>query len=120
LKLVNKYLAVRRDGTVLECPYLVIGARDPAAPAALRALADEYEALGMDAELVDDLHGQANDWERFRVEFGDGDPDAPLHRTDDPSVVARFQETYGSARTYPNGELHPMGADFVIRTEDTE
>jgi len=111
VKLVNKYLVVRRDGTVLECPYLVIGARDPAAPAALRAYANQAEQLGFSEELVDDIRGQADDWERFCSEFGEGDPDAPLHRTDDYTVTSRFSETYGSARTYPNGKLRTMGGD---------
>lgn len=33
----GKYLVVRRDGTAPAWPYIVLGARDPSAPAALRA-----------------------------------------------------------------------------------
>lgn len=40
MKIFNKFLVVRRDGTVPDWPYLVLGARDPAAPAALRTLAE--------------------------------------------------------------------------------
>lgn len=98
MKLVNKYLVLRRDNTVPDFPYFVIGARDPAAPAALRAYAAEAEKLGMDSEFVADLLGQADDYEIFRREHGDGDPDAPLHRTDDPDVVSRI--TWGSQRIY--------------------
>lgn len=99
MKLFDKFLAVRRDGTVPDWPYLVIGARDPAAPAALRAYADEAERLGMDQEYVNDIRGQAGDFDRYRREHGDGDPDAPAHRPDDPETVARIKA--GSHRIYP-------------------
>lgn len=36
----GKYLIKRRDGTVPEWPSLVLGAKDPAAPAAINAYAD--------------------------------------------------------------------------------
>lgn len=96
MKLFNKFLVVRRDGTVPEWPYLVLGGRDPAAPAAIRALADESDRLGMDPEYVEDLRGLANDFDRYRSEHGDGDPDAPPHRTDDPETIARMRA--GTAR----------------------
>jgi hypothetical protein len=101
MKLWDKFLVVRRDGTVPDWPYLVIGARDPAAPAALRAYADEAERLGFDAEFAADVRGQAADFERYRAEHGDGDPDAPAHRPDDPETVSRFKA--GSQRIYPDG-----------------
>lgn len=100
MKLWNKFLVVRRDGTVPEWPYLVLGARDPAAPAALRAYADAAEGLGMDPEYISDIRGQANDWERYRAEYGEGDPDAPPHRPDNPEVVGRLRA--GSERLYPS------------------
>jgi hypothetical protein len=101
-KLWDKYLVVRRDGTVPDFPYLVIGARDPVAPAALRAYADEAERLGIgDPEWHADIRGQARDFERYRAEHGDGDPEAPPHRLDDPETVARFKA--GSKRIYPLG-----------------
>jgi hypothetical protein len=100
-RLWDKYLVVRRDGTVPDFPYLVLGARDPAAPAALRAYADEAGRLGMDKEFCEDIRGQAADFERYRAEHGDGDPDAPQHRRDDPETVARLKA--GSHRIYPEG-----------------
>jgi len=99
MKLVDKYHVVRRDGTVPDWPFLVIGARDPNAPAALRAYADEAEHNGYDSEWIADIRGQADDFERYRREFGDSDPDAPLHRTDDPETVSRIKA--GSKRIYP-------------------
>ena len=91
MKLWNKFLVVRRDGTVPDWPYMVIGARDPAAPAALRAYADEGERRGYDPEFIADMRKQADGFERYRRENGDGDPDAGPHRKDDPDTVARFK-----------------------------
>jgi hypothetical protein len=99
VKLWDKFLVLRRDGTVPDWPYLVIGARDPVAPAALRAYADEAERLGYDAEWVADVRGQADDFERYRAGHGDGDPDAGPHRPDDPETVSRIKA--GSHRVYP-------------------
>ena len=42
----GKYLVQRRDGTIPEWPYFVIGAADPAAPKALQAYADACEKSG--------------------------------------------------------------------------
>lgn len=89
-KLWNKFLVLRRDNTVPEWPYLVMGGRDPAAPAALRAYAATARQLGMDPELCDDIEGLSDDFDAYRAEHGDGDPDAPPHRPDDPAVVSRF------------------------------
>lgn len=90
MKLWNKFLVVRRDGTVPEWPWLVIGARDEAAPAALRAYAVEARALGMDGEYADSIEELADTFDAYRHAHGLGDPDAPPHRNDDPSVIARF------------------------------
>src|SRR6266852_4279170 len=99
MKLWNKFLVVRRDGTVPDWPYLVIGARDPMAPAALRAYADEAQRLGVgDQEWWDDIRGQANDFELYRKIYGDGDPEAPPHRRDDPATVVRIKA--GSQRMF--------------------
>jgi hypothetical protein len=101
VRLWDKFLVTRRDGTVPDWPYFVLGARDPAAPAALRAYADEAEKRGMDPAYVADLRFQAADFERYRHEHGDGDPDASPHRPDDPGTVARIKA--GSHRIYPEG-----------------
>ncbi len=100
MKLWDKFLVVRRDGSVPEWPYFVMGARDPMVPAALRAYADKAEKLGIgDQEWWDDLRGQAGDFERYLSENGEGDPGAPPHRIDDPAVVSRIKA--GSHRIYP-------------------
>ena len=55
----GKYLVKRRDGTVVEWPSFVLGARDPHAAAALRAYADsvedEIKALGEQEALAKGL-----------------------------------------------------------------
>jgi hypothetical protein len=90
-KLFDKFLVQRRDGTVPDWPYLVIGARDPAAPAALRAYADEAAEVGMSAEYRADIRRLADSFEEYMSEHGQGDPDAPAHRPDDPAVVAQIK-----------------------------
>ena len=89
-KLWNKFLVVRRDGSVPEWPWLVLGARDPVAPVALRAYAEEARRQGLDPDYARDVERLADDWERYRKEHGNGDPDASKHRIDDPVVVARI------------------------------
>src|SRR5215467_4596370 len=85
MRLFNKFLVIRRDGSVPEWPYLVMGARDPAVPPALRAYADA--AHGMDEEYLSDIRALADSFEQYRMIHGPGDPDAPPHRPDDPEVV---------------------------------
>lgn len=86
----GKYLVLRRDNTVPDWPYFVIGAADPAAAAALRAYAVEALRLGMDRAYVTDILGLADEFEQWHAEHEAGDPPAPRHREDDPAVVARL------------------------------
>jgi hypothetical protein len=88
----GKYLVLRRDGTVPEWPNFVIGAKDPAAVAALLAYAKEAEARGFDAAYVADVRRLANEFYAYRVKNGEGDPDAPPHRKDDAEVVRMMKE----------------------------
>jgi hypothetical protein len=88
----GKYLIQRRDGTVPEWPAFVLGARDPAAPAALRAYADECELLGRDPKYVADVRAMASDFYAYRREHGESDPAEKCYRTDDPATVARMRE----------------------------
>jgi hypothetical protein len=86
--LSEKYLVVRRDGSIPKWPKFVLGARDPAAPAAMRAYAEQAEKLGMDAEYISMVLDMADQFEHYRAEEGPGDPDAPpLERSDDPAIV---------------------------------
>ena len=92
----GKYLVKRRDGTVPEWPSFVVGAKDPAAPAALRAYASEGEKLGFDAGYCRDVRNLAHEFERYRVVNGNGDPDRGRHRKDDPATIAEMRRGHNS------------------------
>ncbi len=83
----GKFLVVRRDGTVPLWPHFVLGARDPAAPAALRAYANAADVLGLDSEYISSILELANDFDNYRLNEGTGDADAAPHRKDDPRVI---------------------------------
>lgn len=87
----GKFLVVRRDGSVPHWPHFVLGARDPAAPVALRAYAAACSANGLDLEYVRSIHELAADFESYNASEGNGDPDAPPHRTDDPNVISAMR-----------------------------
>jgi hypothetical protein len=87
-QLTDKYLVVRRDGTIPKWPKFVLGARDPAAPTALRAYAKAANELGMDPIYVKSVEDTADFFDRYRAEEGGGDPDMPpLQRVDDWAVL---------------------------------
>lgn len=83
----GKFLVVRRDGSVPHWPHFVIGARDPAAPEALRAYADIAERQGFDGDYVASIRELADDFQAYRLAEGNGDPEAAPHRRDDQSVI---------------------------------
>lgn len=87
----GKYLVKRRDGTVVEWPNFVIGAKDPAAPAALRAYAMKAAELGMNPTYVADVMALATGFEIYRQERGEGDPDRGRHRDDDPTIIIEMR-----------------------------
>lgn len=86
----GKYLVQRRDGSVPEWPYFVIGAKDPAAAAGLRAYATEAERLGFDPKYVADVRKMVVEFEDHCANEGAGDPDARPHRKDDPATIAKM------------------------------
>lgn len=92
----GKYLVTRRDGTVPEWPYFVIGAKDPAAPSCLREYADVAELRGYDVEYVADIRRMADEFEAFAERHGWGDPDAPPHRKDDSEIVEKMRGAKGA------------------------
>ena len=87
----GKYLVKRRDGTVVEWPNFTIGARDPCAPAALRAYAAAAILNGMTHGYADAVRRLADEFERYRSVKGDGDPDRGPYRKDDPATVAEMR-----------------------------
>lgn len=86
-KMADKYLVVRRDGTIPKWPAFVLGARDPAAATALRAYAEAAKKLGMDPGYIRLVLDTADIFDRYREEEGGGDPDITTPRTDDWSVL---------------------------------
>lgn len=84
----GKFLVIRRDGTIPAWPHFVLGARDPAAPYALRAYVDKARDLSMDEAYCVSIEELAQDFELFRTKHGDGDPDSGPHRKDDAGVIA--------------------------------
>ena len=100
----GKYLVMRRDGTVPEWPWFVLGGEDPAAVAALRAYADEAERLGFDAVYVKDIRDMAAVWAAVQNDYGTSaeprngrqPPDGCRHRLDDPAVIAKMAKGNGA------------------------
>lgn len=92
----GKYKVVRRDGTVPEWPYFVLGARDPHAPRTLLKYAAECEAAGLDPQYVADVRRLAGEFEAYRVAHGSGRPDGGHDRVDDPATVASMSECKGA------------------------
>ena len=85
----GKFLVVRRDGTRPHWPHFVLGARDPAAPIALRAYALFYDPI--DPEFAASVRELADDFEAYRELAGPGDAAALPHRHDDPHVIAAMR-----------------------------
>lgn len=120
----GKYpVVLRRDGTVPEWEWFVLGARDPAAIAALLAYADTAKLLGWDPQYVTDLYTLAEKWrieqhqehmekvldrqaaryaddprnQRFSEPSKPSNPDGSRHRIDDPDAL-QFPMSLGAYR----------------------
>ena len=87
----GKYLVKRRDGTIPEWPSFVIGAKDPAAPEALRSYARAAFQLGMDPEYCAEVMGMAEQFEQYRAEHGTGEPDSGHDVIDDFDTVVEMR-----------------------------
>ena len=94
----GKYLVQRRDGTVPEWPWFVLGGADPLAPWALRLYAVLAFLIGWDRRYAADVWRLARDYDRYRRDPANrkGDPDAPRHRVDDPAIVAKMAGSRGA------------------------
>ena len=88
----GKYLVKRRDGTVVEWPSFVLGARDPHAEVALRAYSDSVEQSGGNPGWVESLRKLADAYRDYRASHGEGDPGKGPHRKDDPTTVAEMRK----------------------------
>lgn len=103
----GKFLVVRRDGSSPAWPHFVMGARDPAVPAGLRAYAAEAERLGFEAEYVASIRELAADFEAYRANEGSGDPEAPPHRKDDPAVLTAMRGALSAITVRPDTQNTP-------------
>lgn len=89
----GKYLVKRRDGSVVEWPAFVLGARDPHAAVALRAYAKSaLNDEDIDQGFVDDVFRLANQFDEYRERHGHGDPGRGPHRKDDPATIAEMRK----------------------------
>ena len=87
----GKFLVVRRDGSVPHWPHFVLGARDPIVPQVLRYYATLAEQNGYEESYCDSIAELADDFEAYRADQGNGDPEAAPHRKDDPAVIAAMR-----------------------------
>jgi hypothetical protein len=111
-----KYLVVRRDGTIPKWPAFVLGARDPAAPAALRAYAKAAREMGMDEEYVQNVLLLADNFDQYRAAEGGSDPDnAPLQRFDDAAVIEAMRGEPGSITVHTDQFNAARGFDANVR-----
>jgi hypothetical protein len=99
---LGKFLVVRRDGSVPKWPPFVLGARDPAAPYALRAYAAKCRALKWDEEYIASVLEEANAFEAYAAKEGAGDPPASPHRTDDPAVLEAMRGNPSTIHVRPD------------------
>jgi hypothetical protein len=92
----GKYLVIRRDGTVVEWPHFVMGARDPIVPWALRVYALVSVLYLRDLQYAASVWRLARDFRKYRKAHGAGDPNAPRHRPDDAYTIARMRSGRGA------------------------
>ena len=89
----GKYLVKRRDGTVVEWPSFVLGARDPHAAVALRAYADSItKDPEADPHFVTRLREWADTFDLYRQVKGNGDPTRHAHRPDDLATIEEMKK----------------------------
>ena len=88
----GKYLVKRRDGTIPVWPSFVLGARDPAAAAALRSYSKAAKANGIDLQYCTEVMTLAAQFDEYRAVHGVGEPDTGYDLIDDPDIVAEMQQ----------------------------
>lgn len=92
----GKYLVKRRDGTVVEWPSFVLGARDPIAPWALRMYAIIAVLMGYGWKWPMSCWRRSATFARYRKDHGKGDPEMGDHRKDDPVTIAEMRKGLNS------------------------
>ncbi len=86
----GKYLVLRRDNTVLGGPHFVLGPRDPNSPWCMRLYAIISFLRGWNWGFAKSCWRHAGMMKRYRLLYGDGDPDRGPHRKDDPEIILRM------------------------------
>ena len=92
----GKYHVQRRDGTTVEWPSFVLGARDPVSPWALRAYAVVSFFLYWNWSWSKAVWRRASTFVKYRKKYGPGDPDKGRHRRDDPETIAKMRQGQSS------------------------
>lgn len=110
----GKYHVRRRDGTTVEWPSFVLGARDEDAEICFRIygllklmppeeragfiedMFDQFAASRSDPNaqnvgFFDSVMANADLWAMYRAEHGDGDPLMGPHRKDDPATIEEMR-----------------------------
>lgn len=92
----GKYLVMRRDGTVPKWPSFVLGAGDPAADWTLWFYGWVAWWYRMAKGYRQGVARRAKKFRDWRLQNGNGDPDAGRHREDNPWVIAKMREGQSS------------------------
>jgi hypothetical protein len=92
----GKYLVLRRDDTVPEWPWFVLGAKDPISPWALRMYAVVGFLMYWNWKWSRAVWKLAAEFRQYRRLHGTGDPDKGIHRKDCPEVIARMREGHSA------------------------
>jgi hypothetical protein len=100
---INKFLIVRHDGSVPAWPHFTLGARDKYSIDALLAYAKAvFDDPQGDHEYASSVMELANDFRRYRNEFGHGDPFAAPHRKEDPAVMRALRGGVSTIEVKPD------------------
>lgn len=93
----GKYLVMRRDGTVPDWQWFVLGARDPMVPLTLRFYALYGWVRGyFKWSYVRSVFRFARDMNAYRKDHGTGDPHKGLHRKDNPAIIELMRKGKGA------------------------
>lgn len=91
-----KYLVVRRDGTVPDWPYLVLGAKDPAASFTLRKYAEKAKELGIDNDYCLSILQLADKFDEYKDKNGTSIPSELSNRKNDPAIIQMINGRSGA------------------------
>lgn len=106
----GKYLVQRRDGTVPEWPWFVLGGRDPVAPWAMYAYAIIAFCIRFDRRYAHDVWRAAGAFRRYRKLHGKGNPDGPRHRIDNPAIVELIENRTTEKEEHGYGQSDGYGS----------